>query len=82
MKSFKMYSPLRSWKKGELPVSPFVAIAVGAHTSSDGLQFLTPQLMTDTEIDYEIERLISELEQFRTSAKNELRKIRAKMLAK
>ena len=82
MNTLMMYSPLRSWKKGELPIGPFVAIAVGAHTSSDGQIFLSPQLMTDAEIDYEVENLIKELEQFRTSAKKELRTLQAKMLAK
>ena len=82
MNKLMMYSPLRSWKKGELPISPFVSIAVGAHSENDGHLLLSPQLMTDAEIDHEVESLIKELEQFRTSAKKELRNLQAKMLTK
>jgi len=80
MYKLMMYSPLRSWKKGQLPISPFVSIAVGSHTETDGHLLLSPQLMTDDEIDNEVEKLVKELEQFRTSAKKELKTLRAKML--
>jgi hypothetical protein len=79
MNKFAMYSPLRSWKKGELPADPFVSLEVGMHVESDGRRILTPQLMTDAEIDYEVDGLIKELEQFRKAAKKELLSLRAKM---
>lgn len=82
MNKLMMYSPLRSRKNGERPISPFVFIASGSHTTSDGHVLLSSQLMTDAEIDYEVESLIKELEQFRTSAKKELRALQVKMLAK
>ena len=82
MNKFAMYSPLQSWKKGELPVAPFVSLAVGTHVESDGQLLLTPQLMADSEIDHEIDGLIKELEEFRKAAKKELRTLQAKMLSK
>lgn len=82
MNKLKMYSPLHSWKKGERPIDPFVYIEVGTHTSSGTHLFLSPQLMTDTEIDYEVDSLVKELEQIRTAAKSELRTLQAKIRAK
>lgn len=79
MSKFAMHSPLRSWKKGAPPVGPFVSLEVGTHMKSDGRLILTAQLMTDAEIDYEVDGLIKELEQFRKDAKNELLSLRAKM---
>jgi hypothetical protein len=46
---------------------------------SDGRLILTSQLMTDAEIDDEVDGLIKELEQFRKAAKKELLSLRAKM---
>lgn len=83
MHKFVMYSPLHSWKKGEYPVSPFVAVAVGDHaTSNDGHLLLTAELVNNTEIDIHIDGLIAELEEFRRTAKSEIKKLQAKMLAK
>ena len=82
MNKLAMYSPLRSWKKGEIPIGPFVSIAVGAYVESDGELLLSPQLMTDIEIDCEVKNLIKELEEFSKLAKKELRTLQAKMLAK
>lgn len=79
MSKFAMHSPLRSWKKGELPADPFVSLEVGTHMESDGRLILTSQLMTDAEIDDEVDGLIKELEQFRKAAKKELLSLRAKM---
>lgn len=79
MSKFAMYSPLWSWKKEELPAGPFVSLEVGTHMESDGRLILTPQLMTDAEIDYEVDGLIKELEQFRKAAKKELLSLRVKM---
>jgi hypothetical protein len=72
MKTFCVHSPFQSWKKGDYPVSPYVAIALGDHVTADGERLLTPQLMTDSEIDYEINRKIEELQLVRKQAKREL----------
>ncbi len=37
MHKFVLYSPLRSGKQGQLPVSPFVSVAIGTHSEVDGL---------------------------------------------
>jgi hypothetical protein len=81
MYKLALYSPMRSWKKGQPPISPFVSVAVGAYTEADGQLLLTAQLMTDSEIDYEVGVLMKELEEFRKAAKKELRTLKAKMLA-
>ena len=75
-----IYSPLRSWKKGQMPLSPFISVAIGSHSETDGQLLLTAQLMTDSEIDYEVDNLIKELVEFRRIGKTELRTLRAKML--
>jgi hypothetical protein len=80
MYKFTLYSPLRSWKKGQPPTNPFVSVAVGAHSTTDGQLLLTSQLMTDLEIDHEVDGLIKEMEEFRKAAKKELRNLRARML--
>jgi hypothetical protein len=80
MHKFTLYSPLRSWKKGQPPASPFVSLAIGAHSATAGHLLLTSQLMTDLEVDHEVDGLIREMEEFRKTAKNELRKLKAKML--
>jgi hypothetical protein len=67
-----MYSPLRTWKKGEMPLPPFVSISVGTHSESNGQIFLSPQLMSDGEIDYAVDQIRDELEEFRKVAKKEL----------
>jgi hypothetical protein len=59
-----------------------VSIAVGWHTDEGGQLLLTPQLMTDREIDEAVDGLIKELEEFRKAAKKELMTLRARMLAK
>jgi hypothetical protein len=82
MHKLAMYSPFRSRKKGNLKASPFVSLAVGSHSmSSDGQLLLSAQLMTDSEIDYEVDGIIKELEVFRKAAKKELRTLQAKILA-
>lgn len=80
MYKLALYSPLRSWKKGQPPTSPSVSVAMGAHTEADGQLLLTAQLMTDSEIDHEVEVLMKELEEFRVMAKKELRTLKARML--
>jgi len=82
MHRLAMYSPLRAWKKGEMPLSPFVNMSVGTHSGSDGRILLSAQLMTDQEIDYAVDEFKDELEEFRNEAKKELLTLKAKMLQK
>ena len=80
MSKFTLYSPLRAWKKGPTPTSPFVSLAIGSHWATDGHLLLTSQLMTDVEVDHEVDGLIKEVEKFRKTAKKELRNLKARML--
>ncbi len=77
MYRFVMYSPLRSRKKGDLPAPPVVSVAVSLPSSiDDPYLLLTPHLINDTEIDYEVDGFIRELEEFRKAAKKELQKLK------
>ena len=75
-----IYSPIRDWKKGEYPISPFLHLAVGMHSSEQGNILLSEQLMTGSEIDNVVEEMKRELEEFRKRAKAELHSLREKML--
>ena len=79
MHRLAMYSPRRTWKKGEIPEPLFVSISVGTHSGSDGQIVLSAELMTDAEIDYAVDQLKGELEEFSKEAKKELRTIKAKI---
>lgn len=81
MNSFRLHSPMQARKKGDIPTSPFVQIAVGSHSSTDNNDILlTPRLMVDSEIDHEIDALIKELEKLRVRAKKEVVMLRKRML--
>ena len=77
MHRFALYSPPRGTLAQQLPVSPFVSLVVASHVAQAGELFLSAQLMTDSEIDFEVDALIKELEVFRTSAKKKLRALKA-----
>jgi hypothetical protein len=72
---------MRDWKKDDFPTSPFISIGLGDHVQEQGHRLLTPQLMTDSEIDYSIDALLAELERMRVEAKAELQKRQKAMLA-
>lgn len=76
MHVFSMYSPSIP-KKDEaeipFPCSTYVAVALDWHTTLDtGEKLLSAQLMSNGEIDEAVDRLISELEEFRKKAKKKL----------
>ncbi len=71
---FSIYSPLPYHKAGDYPISPFIHIAADGVCNDIGKSILTPQLMTDSEIDPQINALIAELEKLRKSAKADLLK--------
>ena len=73
MHRFSLYSPLSAWKKGDYLTAPFVSLSLGTYsTSEEGRVLLSPELMTDREVDETVDQLKSELEEFRRSAKQEL----------
>ena len=66
-------------KKGELPFSPFVHLYLTSHSIDDaGRDLMSPQLMTDIEIDETVDQLIKQLEKARKKAKKELQKAKGK----
>ena len=81
MKHFSLYSPMKDWKKGDYPVSPFVSVGLSDHVEERGEQLLTAELMADSEIDYAVDGLVAELQTLRVKAKAELRKRQQAMLA-
>lgn len=82
MYRFAIYSPLRAWKKGDYPLSPFLHLSVGTYSKEQEHILLSAQLMTEREIDEVVDQLRNELEDFRKEAKNELKSLREKMRAK
>ena len=79
MNRLALFSPLRAWKKGEYPLSPFVHLSVGTYSLEQEHILLSPQLMTAKEIDEVVDQLREELEEFRKKAKNELKSLHEKM---
>jgi len=65
-------------KKGEPPFNPYIKICLSEYSNdSEGNVFLSPELMTEKEIDEAIDFLSSQLEKARKSAKRELKKAKA-----
>jgi hypothetical protein len=82
MHRFSIYSPLRQWKKGDMLVSPFLCLRVGTHSKENDNILLSPQLMSDPEIDEIVAQLKVELDEFGKKAKRELKSLREKMVEK
>lgn len=82
MYKFSIYSPLRAWKRGELPVSPFLHLSVGTYFEEEGNILLSAQLMTGKEVDEVVDQMKLELDEFRMKAKKELKLLQDKMLQK
>jgi hypothetical protein len=80
MYRFSLLSPLRAWKKGDSPVSPFVHLSLGTYMQEQDHVLLSAQLMTDREIDEVVNSLKGELDEFGKTAKKELKELREKML--
>lgn len=81
MYRLRLYSPLRKWTKGDVPLSPFVHLSIGTYSRTKGDDILlSPQLMTAKEIDYTVDSMKKELEEFRRKAKKELPILKAKIL--
>ena len=56
--------------------SPFVHISIGYYTKEKDHILVSPELMTDKEIDQSIDSLLNDLEHVRDRAKSELLKLR------
>jgi hypothetical protein len=82
MSKFSIYSPLREWKRGEYPVTPFLYLSTGTHYQVEGNLLLSAQLMTVKEVDEVVDQMKLELEEFRIKAKKELKSLQEKMLQK
>lgn len=82
MNKFSIHSPLHSWKKSEYPLSPFVHLCLGTQHEEDGQLLLSAQLMTEAEVDHAVDELVKEMEELRKPAKEKLRTLKARMLAK
>lgn len=65
-----------------MPISPFVYLAVGTHSKENDLILLSPQLMSEPEIDEVVIQLKVELDEFGKKAKKELKSLREKMIEK
>jgi hypothetical protein len=62
-------------KKGDPPFVPYIHIILSDFThDSDGFPLLSPQLMSDKEIDDSIDSLVMQLEKARKTAKSKLKK--------
>ena len=61
-------------KKNDIPFSPFLRIELSefAKDENDNI-ILSPQLMTESEIDYNFNSLIDQLQKLKTKAKKELK---------
>jgi hypothetical protein len=79
MHRLRLFSPLKKWKKGDLPLSPYVHLSIGTYGSEDGNVLLSPQLMTAKEIDEVVNSMKRELEEFRKKAKQELQTLKSKI---
>jgi hypothetical protein len=62
-------------QRNEPPFTPFVQVWLSQHTvDSNGRILLSPELMTDFEIDEAVDFLVTQLEQTRKKAKQALKK--------
>lgn len=67
-------------RKGDLPFTPFAHIWLSQHSEdAEGRILLSPQLVTDKEIDESVDRLIKQLEKARRKAKKDLREKKEKL---
>jgi hypothetical protein len=66
-------------KKGDMPFTPYLHIYLPEHSSdSEGHKLLSPQLMTDKEIDEAIDFLVMQLEKARKTAKSKFKKAKGR----
>ena len=67
-------------RKGDLPFTPFAHVWLSQHSAdAAGRILLSPQLMTDKEVDESVDRLIGQLEKARKKAKKDLQDKKEKL---
>jgi hypothetical protein len=71
---------MRNHSAGDPPLAPAVSVALGNHVKVQGHSLLSPDLMTEAEIDVQIDSLVQDLQAMRAAAKSELRRLQAAML--
>jgi hypothetical protein len=71
-----MYSPLNENATSDEPISPYVYLMVGTCSKEGEHILLSPQLMSDKEIDEIVEQMKHELDIFSTNSKCELRALK------
>ena len=68
MYRLSMYSPLHNWKEGDIPTNPYVSISLdtyfGKGIDKDTKILISNQLFEDQEIDYAVNELKKELDEF------------------
>jgi hypothetical protein len=80
MVTFAIHSPFRAWKNGDYPGVPFVCLSLGSFSrDNDETILLSPQLMTEQEIDVFVDQTKDELEEFRKQAKKEIKSLRERI---
>jgi len=71
---FDVFNPLKKWKKGDYPISPAVYIQLTSFVrDQDERVLIGHQLMTEQEVDEQINQLVKELEAVRRKAKKDLK---------
>ena len=69
-------------KQGDLALSPFSHLELTQYSrDGQGHVHLSPQLMTDSEVDYWVDNLIEQLEKARRKAKRDLKRAKGQFRA-
>lgn len=82
MYRLKMYSPVRAWRKEDMPTNPTVYIELGTYTMHNSHILLSSELASDIEVDEAVAQLKCDLDEFSKIAKRELKAMHRKMLEK
>ena len=79
---FGVVGILDGWKKGDMPGNQMVNIVLNENfTIQDGFIAITTQLATDKEIDYAVDKLITDLDAARKQAKEKIKKTNERIRA-
>lgn len=78
--NFAVVGVMDKWKPGDLRCYQEVNVVLKSYTSlEDGSICITPRMVSDEEIDYEIDALIKDLEKVRIGAKKNLKTVNEKI---
>lgn len=81
MSKFFLWRSLAKWKAGDMPAGAVVAVGIAEHVEVDGELLISPNLMSEHEVDESIDNLVAELEQLRRKAKETIRSDNDRVLA-